>query len=131
MSSGEKYWDDLEVRFMAANPDQSDPNDADGDGWFDDEDNCSIDANPDQRDTDSDGFGNLCDGDLDNNDASDGRDFLIFVKSFGDTVPPGNPDTDMDGDGTVDGTDFALFSVGFGAFPGPSGLACAGTVPCP
>jgi hypothetical protein len=131
MSSGEKYWDDLEVRFMAANPDQSDPNDADGDGWFDDEDNCSIVANPDQRDTDSDGFGNLCDGDFDNNDASDGRDYGIFADSFGDTVPPGNPDTDMDGDGTVDGTDFTLFSAGFGALPGPSGLACAGTVPCP
>jgi hypothetical protein len=131
MSSGDKYWDDLEVRLMAANPDQSDPNDPDGDGWLDGEDNCSIDANADQRDTDSDGFGNLCDCDYDNNGVCDSPDFAIFGESFGKTVPLGNPDTDMNGDGVIDGTDFGLFGVGWGAPPGPSDLACAGAVPCP
>jgi hypothetical protein len=131
MGSGEKYWDDLEVRLMFADPGQGDPNDADADGWLDDEDNCSIDANPDQRDTDSDGYGNLCDGDFDNNGAHDGGDFAIFGQSYGNTVPPGNPDTDMNGDGAVDGTDFMFFSSIFSSFPGPSGLACAGMVPCP
>jgi hypothetical protein len=131
MSSGNKYWDDLEVRLMAANPEGSDPNDADGDGWLDGDDNCSIDANADQRDTDSDGFGNLCDCDYNNNDACDVLDFGIFAQSFGKAVPLANSEADMDGDGVVDVDDYHLFSVGFGAFPGPSGLACAGAVPCP
>jgi hypothetical protein len=129
--SGNKYWDDLEVRLMAADPDQSDPNDADGDGWLDGEDNCSIDANADQRDTDSDGFGNLCDCDYDNDGVCDGLDLTTFGESFGKAVPFANSETDMDGSGVVDGNDFLLFGVGWGALPGPSGLACAGAVPCP
>jgi hypothetical protein len=131
MGSGNKYWDDLEVRLMAADPDPSDPDDADGDGWLDGEDNCSIDANADQRDTDSDGFGNLCDCDYDNNGLCDGPDHKIFGESFGKAVPLADPEADMDGDGIVDGNDFPLFGVGWGAPPGPSGLACAGAVPCP
>jgi hypothetical protein len=131
MSSGNKYWDDLEVRLMAANPDQSDPNDADGDGWLDGEDNCSIDANADQRDTDSDGFGNVCDGDFNQDGTVGGADFAIFAQFYGKAASPGNRETDMDGDGLVGGNDFGLFRVGWGALPGPSGLACAGEVPCP
>ena len=131
MGSGNKYWDDLEVRLMAADPDESDPDDADGDGWLDGEDNCSLDADADQRDTDSDGFGNLCDCDYDNNGACDGLDLAIFGQFFGKGASPENRDTDMDGNGLVDGNDFLLFGVGWGGVPGPSGLSCAGTVPCP
>ncbi len=40
--------------------------DSDGDGVFDDLDNCINTANADQRDTNSDGFGNLCDADFNN-----------------------------------------------------------------
>jgi len=131
MSSGNKYWDDLEVRLMAADPDPSDPEDADGDGWLDDEDNCSLDSDADQRDTDSDGFGNLCDCDYDNDGACDGLDLAILGQSFGKATSPESRDADMDGNGVVDGGDFLLFSVGWGTVPGPSGLSCAGTAPCP
>ena len=37
------------------------PQDSDGDGIIDDEDNCPTVYNPDQSDMDSDGFGNVCD----------------------------------------------------------------------
>ena len=36
--------------------------DADGDGWFDDEDNCRDVSNPLQTDSDNDGAGDACDG---------------------------------------------------------------------
>ena len=35
--------------------------DADGDGWPNDEDNCPVHHNPKQRDFDDDGVGNACD----------------------------------------------------------------------
>ena len=38
-----------------------DPNDDDGDGVGDEDDNCQLDANPDQIDTDADDVGNVCD----------------------------------------------------------------------
>ena len=38
-----------------------DPNDDDGDGVDDEDDNCQLDANPDQIDTDADDVGNVCD----------------------------------------------------------------------
>jgi hypothetical protein len=130
-SSGNKYWDDLEVRLMAADPDESDPEDTDDDGWLDDEDNCILYSDALQRDTDSDGFGNLCDCDYDNDGACGGLDLAIFNQSFGKNASPENLDTDMDGNGVVDGGDFLLFSAGWGGVPGPSGLSCAGTEPCP
>ncbi len=37
----------------------------------------------------------------------------------------------LDGDGAIGIPDFGVFRAGFGAEPGPSGLACAGAVPCP
>ena len=40
------------------------PLDADADGVFDSVDNCLTVANADQRDTDGDGYGNVCDADL-------------------------------------------------------------------
>ncbi len=38
--------------------------DSDGDGVADDTDNCTLVTNPGQRDTDDDGYGNVCDGDF-------------------------------------------------------------------
>lgn len=128
--SGSKYWDDLEVRLMLADPDEGDPDDADGDGWLDAEDNCSLDADADQRDTDSDGFGDLCDCDFDNNGICDGSDLMIFGQFFGKTAAPESRELDMNGDGIVSGDDYLLFAVRWGGPPGPSGLSCAGTVPC-
>ena len=48
---------------------------ADGDGVPDDTDNCPNVANADQLDTDSDGFGDLCDADDDGDGVSDTDDY--------------------------------------------------------
>ncbi|GMW07379.1 MAG: hypothetical protein AMXMBFR8_21750 [Nevskiales bacterium] len=104
--------------------------DADGDGAHDDQDNCINVANgpliPDgggnsQRDTDGDGFGNVCDGDFDNSGGIvNYADLAQFRGAFGSA----NADADMDGSGgIVNYTDLALFRNRFGKAPGPSAFA--------
>lgn len=90
--------------------------DADEDGYPDFLDNCLLVVNPDQRDSDSDGFGNYCDADLDNNGIVNLSDFSLFRQYFGTN----NPDADLDGDGIVNLSDFSQFRALFGAVPGPS-----------
>jgi len=94
--------------------------DADTDTFPDVGDNCILVANPDQRDTNGDGFGNICDADFNNNGIVDSNDAAIFVSTFGSVV---DPDEDMNGNGVVDSNDAALFISLFGQLPGPSGLA--------
>lgn len=50
--------------------------DTDLDGIEDDVDNCTLIANAGQEDSDGDGYGNICDGDFDN-------DLLIGLADFG------------------------------------------------
>ena len=92
--------------------------DSDGDGIPDDLDNCIEVANPDQRDSDGDGYGNACDGDLDNNGFVNFTDLAIFRSRFGSS----DPDADLDGSGSVNFADLARFRELFGRPPGPSGL---------
>jgi hypothetical protein len=104
--------------------------DRDGDGIADPSDNCLDLANPDQRDTDGDDYGNLCDGDLDN----DG----VVTTSWGVTTPPsarGDVEEiqltvqasgyvnhqDLDGDSDVDADDVSIASHRLFFPPGPSG----------
>jgi hypothetical protein len=110
--------------------------DVDGDTIPDVFDDCSAVANgpatagkPNQLDSDSptDGYGNMCDGDLDNDGVVGGTDFGIFSGLFGG----GDLRADFTGDGVIGGTDFGEFVGFFGGGPGPSGLNCAGTSPCP
>ena len=61
--------------------------DTDGDGILDVVDNCIRVANPDQRDTDGDGFGNVCDGDLDNNGIVNSLDYSLFKNRLLTTDP--------------------------------------------
>jgi len=106
--------------------------DTDGDTVFDVLDNCRLLANkaPADCDTDNDGYGNRCDGDFDNNKATVATDFGIFVPDFKKGLDSGKG-TDMDCNGAVVATDFGLFVPNFKAGkPGPSGLHCAGTIPC-
>lgn len=94
-------------------------------------DNCTTVANGpsqlnNQIDGDLDGYGNACDGDYNNNGALDGVDFVIWIAAFNtiDVV------VDLTGDGVVNGEDFGPFIGMFNTLAGPSGLACAGTIPC-
>jgi hypothetical protein len=102
-------------------------------------------------DTDYDGFGNLCDGDFNNDAYVDASDFVFFEHDFQPVSAGGGGGidsglgTNMDcsrplelpgypasGGPTLTAHDFILFMQGFATgLPGPSGLACAGHVPCP
>jgi hypothetical protein len=103
--------------------------DADGDGVADARDNCLHLPNADQRDTDGDGFGNLCDADFD----GDGR-----VTAGWGALPPGttgdldriqratamgpyDPNLDLDGDHDVDVDDASIATLSLFLPPGPSG----------
>ncbi len=102
--------------------------DADGDGAGDVCDNCTLLANgPNtfpagspliQRDTNADGYGNLCDGDFNNNGIVDPFDFSILKSFLGQ---PGHPDEDMNGNGIVDPADFSMAKPMLGLPPGPAG----------
>ena len=92
--------------------------DVDGDGIVDTSDNCIDVANADQRDTNDDGFGNVCDADLNNDCLVTGQDWLIMR----DVLFTDDADADLDGNGIVNGGDaLALFEARFTA-PGPSGV---------
>lgn len=92
--------------------------DNDLDGVPDDIDNCVDDRNEDQSDTDDDGFGNLCDADLDNDGIISFADLAMMKK----TLFLSNPNADLNGDLRVDFADLAILkSMIFGP-PGPSGL---------
>ncbi|MEM7408856.1 MAG: carboxypeptidase-like regulatory domain-containing protein [Myxococcota bacterium] len=133
--------------------------DNDSDGLGNACDNCVDTPNgpldPDegenvQRDTSRDGYGNICDGDMHPNAANDGdvdgEDFnsgagspeVSFLDCFtAIKVPQSDPrceEADLDGDDDIDGEDFSphfLRQFTANGIPGPSGLSCAGTVPCP
>ena len=96
----------------------ADNTDTDGDGIFDDIDNCTQDANSNQRDTDSDGFGNACDFDFNNDCVTNFVDYSILTADF---LATGNLDTDINGDGVVNFIDIAPFNTRFLNPPGPSG----------
>lgn len=104
--------------------------DRDHDGVADPEDNCTGVQNALQCDSDFDGYGNACDGDYDQNDAVDSIDRKRWLSDleFGENSGIG---TDSDCDGAVHRRDYHAFLARYRAgIPGPSGLSCAGTVPC-
>jgi hypothetical protein len=113
-----------------------DSGDTDSDGVCNPKDNCLVLANAGASgcDTDSDGYGNLCDGDFDQDGFVTAGDFTSIW--LGDFSPGGldtGTGTDMDCDGFVTAGDFTgPFIAQFtgGGLPGPSGLSCAGTAGC-
>jgi hypothetical protein len=114
--------------------------DTDGDGIPDVLDNCSLReqggvGQPGTCDTDQDGYGNACDADLDGDGDTDINDFLDVFKPAFDQPQPFASAGDHDCDGDTDINDFiSTFKPAFDMPqpfpPGPSGLPCAGTVPC-
>lgn len=82
-------------------------------------DNCTAVPNPDQRDTDGDGYGNLCDADMNNDGVVNFSDLAIFKSVYGTA----NPHADFNGDGVVNDLDLEILKSMFGRAPGPSGVA--------
>jgi hypothetical protein len=95
--------------------------DVDGDGVPDAFDNCvNVPNGPlggscsNQEDADNDGFGNACDGDLDQDGNTLVNDFVVLLGLFGSAGGPG----DLDCDGTVLVNDFVILLGLFGSPPG-------------
>lgn len=103
--------------------------DADSDSVCDVIDNCSAKANPTQTDTNSDGYGNACDADWDNNGIVGVQDLGLYQTHL--FHPAGTDPLDAEIDcqeppnGVVGVQDMGCWMVGFGGPPGPSGLYCA------
>lgn len=93
--------------------------DSDGDDVIDSEDNCQLTANSDQLDANNDGFGNLCDADLNDDCTTNFLDLAILSDEFLSS----DTNADFNGDGTVNFLDVSIFSTLFLSEPGPSGLA--------
>jgi len=89
--------------------------DTDGDGVPDNIDNCYLTVNPGQQNTNSgvDGYGNMCDADLDNNGNVGITDFNIFKAAwFANSGSSNyNADADLDSNGNVGITDFNIFKA--------------------
>ncbi|MFK7887815.1 MAG: S8 family serine peptidase [Gammaproteobacteria bacterium] len=94
--------------------------DTDGDGVLDSADNCTLVANADQRDTNGDGYGNICDADLNNDGVVNPVDLGLFRAVF---FQGGDLDADFNGDGVVNATDLGIIRTLFFQPPGPSGIA--------
>jgi hypothetical protein len=66
-----------------------------------------------------DGFGNICDPDLNNDLKVDFADLALLKSVFFTNV---DPDADLNGDGRTDFADLAILKSMFFTKPGPSGL---------
>jgi hypothetical protein len=111
--------------------------DTDADGVPDAYDNCSETPNGpsgstgscnSQEDYDQDGYGQICDPDVDNTGNTLGGDLTIVL---GNLNVPGELVTDIDCSGNTLGGDLTAVLQALNTPPGPSGLACAGSIPCP
>ncbi|MFK7888061.1 MAG: family 16 glycosylhydrolase [Gammaproteobacteria bacterium] len=94
------------------------PADGDADMVADVQDNCLTVPNPAQRDTNNDGYGNLCDGDLNNDCVVNVTDLGALRVSFFTT----NANADLNGDNVVNVLDLGILRTLFFSAPGPSGV---------
>ncbi len=105
--------------------------DADGDGFFDDIDNCPNDSNPDQADFEGDGMGDVCDLDRDGDgmpdsyeienglnplnsfdrDADDDNDGFTNFQEFRFGTDPQVANQDLDSNGVPDLVNVRRFNI--------------------
>lgn len=99
--------------------------DTDADRVRDFMDNCTLDPNSNQLDTNQDGFGNICDADLDNDLVINFIDLGILKAAMFSTPSDTNwnPHADLNGDNAVNFIDLGLMKFFFFGEPGPSGIA--------
>lgn len=83
---------DLETPDEPPTPD--DPQDSDGDGVSDDQDNCDNAWNPAQDDLDNDGLGDVCDSDKDGDGVSGSADCNDYNAAVGDCSDPDPEDSE-------------------------------------
>jgi hypothetical protein len=100
--------------------------DTDEDGLVDAEDNCTLVANPDQLDIESDGCGNVCDGDFDENGFTNATDLGTFQASYlkSEGQAGFNPEADMNADSIVNSLDLGLFKNEYLTTTGPGNPDC-------
>ncbi|MFK8031331.1 MAG: M14 family zinc carboxypeptidase [Gammaproteobacteria bacterium] len=96
--------------------------DTDLDGVQDSVDNCTLVSNPSQLDTDTDGFGNACDADFNNDGITNFLDLARFADDF---LATGTLVTDTNGDGVVNFVDLITVRDFFLMPPGPGGQSFA------
>ena len=98
--------------------------DTDGDAIADSADNCTLVANPSQLDANGDGYGNICDADLNNSGLVTTADFGILrsVLNQSASASPTAAAADLNGSGTVTTADYAILRARLNLPPGPSGL---------
>ncbi len=101
--------------------------DADADGAYDSRDNCISVYNRDQFDADDDGYGNICDADLNNSGEVTVADYTILRN----LLNTDDPVADLNHSGHVTVADYTILRNRLNTAPGPSGL-CAATpaMPC-
>ena len=105
--------------------------DTDGDGVIDALDNCRLVSNATQVDSNGDGYGNRCDGDLNNNGSTNAQDTTLYRQQLGQpSVAPTYNAADINASGAVNAQDTTLFRQLLGSAPGQSGI-CLNTYPCP
>jgi len=99
--------------------------DTDNDGIPQSLDNCTAVANADQRDTDGDGYGNLCDGDLNNDGSTNTLDLQLYAGMHATQAedPEYDPDADFDGNSSIDTSDLNIYE---GLHRRPPGPSCCG-----
>ena len=80
--------------------------------------------NKNQKDSNNNGYGNVCDGDLNLDGIVNTLDASLFKIAFA----KGLPETDFNDDGAVDQADLDLLTQWLGKRPGPGAPLTAGSI---